>query len=201
MQCKDIPDGVFLAAVRTASRLTGGGWVMLWDLGCVLAGNPGHLNNPRAHDEYPLGECFPWRLTRAKADKLIRRGVLEGCSCGCRGDFYIPGEWPVENQAKVLVAPANPEDWRRAGWKELGFTTEDGLSEPSHEDVWRIPPGKPAIKLDLTGFTEMMQAVTMTFQATARAFQIFTAQVRRRPERVTRMRADYHRKRGRRRFR
>jgi hypothetical protein len=29
----------------------------------------------------------PIKVLRAKAASLIRRGVIEGCSCGCRGDF------------------------------------------------------------------------------------------------------------------
>lgn len=29
----------------------------------------------------------PEKVVLAKAKKLIRRGVLEGCGCGCRGDW------------------------------------------------------------------------------------------------------------------
>lgn len=92
MQCKDIANEVFLDAVRTASRLSGGGWAMSWDVGCVLAGHPEHIAQTGSHADYALGECFPWRLVRAKARKLIDNGLLDGCPCGCRGDFEIPGE-------------------------------------------------------------------------------------------------------------
>lgn len=31
----------------------------------------------------------PTRLILAKMKSLIRRGLVDGCSCGCRGDFRI----------------------------------------------------------------------------------------------------------------
>ena len=33
----------------------------------------------------------PLKLVLSKARRLIRRGVLDGCWCGCRGSFQIPG--------------------------------------------------------------------------------------------------------------
>lgn len=30
-----------------------------------------------------------WKIARAKVDKMIRRGILTGCTCGCRGDFKV----------------------------------------------------------------------------------------------------------------
>lgn len=30
---------------------------------------------------------FPRKVVRAKLDKLVRKGLLDGCACGCRGDF------------------------------------------------------------------------------------------------------------------
>ena len=32
---------------------------------------------------------LPNKLVRSKARSLIRRGRLEGCPCGCRGDFVV----------------------------------------------------------------------------------------------------------------
>jgi hypothetical protein len=29
------------------------------------------------------------KLARAKIGQLIRRGLVDGCACGCRGDFYL----------------------------------------------------------------------------------------------------------------
>ena len=30
---------------------------------------------------------YPENVVRAKARRLIRRGLITGCACGCRGDF------------------------------------------------------------------------------------------------------------------
>lgn len=41
---------------------------------------------------YDLDEAlpsFPRKVVLAKARQLIKRGLLDGCGCGCRGDFEI----------------------------------------------------------------------------------------------------------------
>lgn len=79
MQCKDIPDGVFLDAVRrtpgTDSRP--GAWRMRWDVQAELEQVTGWL---------------PINLFLAKAAGLMRRGLLGGCPCGCRGDYHLPAD-------------------------------------------------------------------------------------------------------------
>lgn len=70
MQAKDIPDAALLdavAAVNTRRR----GWAFLSDL----------------EEAFP---AFPPKVVRAKAAALIRRRLLKGCACGCRGDFELP---------------------------------------------------------------------------------------------------------------
>lgn len=42
---------------------------------------------PTIADACPTGT--PEKVQRAKAAALIRRGLLDGCTCGCRGDFEI----------------------------------------------------------------------------------------------------------------
>lgn len=32
---------------------------------------------------------FPRKVLLAKARRLIKRGLLTGCACGCRGDFEL----------------------------------------------------------------------------------------------------------------
>lgn len=32
---------------------------------------------------------LPDNLLRAKLAKLIKRGLMDGCTCGCRGDFEL----------------------------------------------------------------------------------------------------------------
>jgi len=69
MQCKDIADRPLLQFVATRQREKGL-WVNAWDF------------------EPPYSD-LPDKLFRAKMDTLIRRGLLDGCACGCRGDYEM----------------------------------------------------------------------------------------------------------------
>ena len=72
MQCKDIPDKPileFLAKNPTA-------WHN-WYFG----------NDKDVHLAMP--NKVPDKVVLAKMRKLIRRGLVDGCPCGCRGDFVI----------------------------------------------------------------------------------------------------------------
>jgi hypothetical protein len=73
MACKNISDQAFLVCVRKE------------------AGRNGFTTAVRIHAELEnqLGP-IPRRLFLAKARKLIAAGKLNGCGCGCRGDFSIP---------------------------------------------------------------------------------------------------------------
>jgi hypothetical protein len=54
-------------------------WRMRWDVEAEL--------------RQLLGEYAPPGLAKvmmAKFAKLERRGILDGCDCGCRGDYHIP---------------------------------------------------------------------------------------------------------------
>lgn len=90
MQCKDIPDAVFLGAVRAASS-TPSGWSMRWDVQTAL--------------EVALG-CVdvPDKLLLAKARRLESRGLLGGCTCGCRGDWH-PSEECVSGCCRRTLIP------------------------------------------------------------------------------------------------
>ena len=84
MQCKDIGDADFLRAVDAAATAGGFKSATRWDVAAVLVGRPCDVGRP------PVDYLdMPERLVRAKARKLIRRGLLEGCACGCRGDFEV----------------------------------------------------------------------------------------------------------------
>lgn len=72
MQCKDIPDGPILE---------------------LLAEQPGKWFTWYGGYDNSLSPAFPAGcpdgLVRAKMAMLIRRGLVGGCTCGCRGDFEI----------------------------------------------------------------------------------------------------------------
>jgi len=36
---------------------------------------------------------MPEKVTLAKFRSMKRRGILDGCECGCRGDFCMKGEY------------------------------------------------------------------------------------------------------------
>lgn len=66
LQAKHVPDEAFLAVVDRVAREERR-WTLTSDL------------------EPALG--VPRKVILAKARALIRRGVIDGCGCGCRGDF------------------------------------------------------------------------------------------------------------------
>ncbi len=70
-QCKDVPDVDALRAIdKLASEMPHGvAAASLYDL----------------RDELQL----PPNLVRAKIERLIDRGLVDGCACGCRGDFTV----------------------------------------------------------------------------------------------------------------
>lgn len=75
MKAADIEDAAVLDAIRKHMRPIG---ASRWDV-------------------YPEF-AFPEKIVRAKVDKMIRRGILTGCCCGCRGDFTIAGEDTPESE-------------------------------------------------------------------------------------------------------
>ncbi len=77
MQCKDIPDAVFLDAVRAAPANVAG-WRTRFDVHERL--------------EEALDVEIPLNLLMAKARRLEARGLLGGCTCGCRGDWHPSDE-------------------------------------------------------------------------------------------------------------
>lgn len=77
MQCKDIPDVVFLRSIEDTPGMTEGWepWRSEWNVLATLSS--------------AMGAEIPARLFRAKAGKLIDRGLVDGCNCGCRGDYFL----------------------------------------------------------------------------------------------------------------
>lgn len=70
IQCKNIPDARILEYLRTNGKC------FVWDkLG------------PEIYSAFPQGT--PNRVVMAKMRRLIERGLVSGCACGCRGDFEL----------------------------------------------------------------------------------------------------------------
>jgi len=106
VKAADIADEAFLDAIRTVHRerwescgvddehplgADNSHWIgaSLWDIAAVLDGHPEWVGQPEATDEHSVQ--IPEKLVRAKAKKLVRRGLVDGCALHeCRGDFTIP---------------------------------------------------------------------------------------------------------------
>ncbi|MBL7487125.1 hypothetical protein [Frankia sp. AgW1.1] len=128
----DIPDGIFLDAVRAVKRLRPRAMTSRWDVGFILGGQAEYVATIGRLDVEPRGHLVevPWpdpvipeKIVLAKAKRLIRRGLLEGCACGCRGDFEAhpsPG-FDVEDDMsrgvkfslKAPTPPASVADYER----------------------------------------------------------------------------------------
>ncbi len=93
MQCKDIPDEPILRLLAERP----GTWHTCWD-----ASGSGAM--PTVLPAMPK-ECLP-KLALAKMAMLIRRGLVHGCTCGCRGDFYVTPkglEWLGRCHAAIVA--------------------------------------------------------------------------------------------------
>ncbi len=74
-QAKDIVDRDMLSVVDDLSKAEVArglhcGWVCTWDVEARFA-------------------AMPAPVVRAKLEALVRRKMVDGCSCGCRGDFVL----------------------------------------------------------------------------------------------------------------
>lgn len=89
MQCKDIPDLPVLEFLIGLGDVPANWWFDSID------------DKPYSNsvlNAMPTGTVE--KLARAKMGQLIRRDLVQGCTCGCRGDFRITnkGRSFVENQ-------------------------------------------------------------------------------------------------------
>lgn len=110
-QAKDIPDLLMLRVVRSLSRAEGvaypdddhencytnpnrdEAWTMVWDVEDSMA-----LHMPEVPD----------KVVRAKLATLADRGLLDGCDCGCRGDWYCTPEGLALDPQPVRVSKRYP---------------------------------------------------------------------------------------------
>ncbi len=97
-QCKNIPDEVVLETINRIAHapevtIQPGetkpwNWVLprpvnLTELSIAFRDDLGIVGIP---DD---GATAPAHLVRAKLAKMIRKGLVDGCACGCRGDFEV----------------------------------------------------------------------------------------------------------------
>lgn len=95
MQCKDIPDIPILEFLARETHEFK--WATHWAGTGIM---------PSVANAMP--ESAPEKLRLAKMGQLIRRGLADGCTCGCRGDFYITekGRSFLEVQNCPKIAPS-----------------------------------------------------------------------------------------------
>ncbi|MFH0982173.1 MAG: hypothetical protein V2A79_11600 [Planctomycetota bacterium] len=75
-QAKDLPtpivlDAIWTAGIHRAVLFGSTAPVSRWEIGKALGG------------------VYPEKVVLAKLRRLVAQGVLDGCGCGCRGDFFI----------------------------------------------------------------------------------------------------------------
>lgn len=75
MQCKDIPDEPIL-------EFLAGFPIEDWIWATWFPGYPNSVLNAMPPET-------PEKLARAKMARLGRRGLVDGCDCGCRGDYEL----------------------------------------------------------------------------------------------------------------
>lgn len=74
MQAKDIKDDEMLTALAAVRGKNGApNWSSLYDVYVHFAGT------------------IPQKVVLAKLRSMVKRHVIRGCACGCRGDFELPG--------------------------------------------------------------------------------------------------------------
>lgn len=82
----DIPDMSFVDAIAEACRIRNQVWANRWDVHAILDGHPEWVGTMTTFDRQVT---IPEKVVLAKARRLINRRVIDGCACGCRGDFEI----------------------------------------------------------------------------------------------------------------
>jgi len=92
-QCKDIQDLPILQFLRMLagkqirSCYNSGGGLVCWEPQMAVL-HKGFAHSITNAIDYSDGGHAP-NLVRAKMASLIRRGLVDGCACGCRGDFEL----------------------------------------------------------------------------------------------------------------
>lgn len=105
MKCKDIPDADVLAFLVKVSRgethwtpapamQKGWGSESIAHVSATWYGDEKYMPENSVQHAMPPG--VPAKLALAKIRQMVRRGVVSGCTCGCRGGFQITEKGLVE---------------------------------------------------------------------------------------------------------
>ena len=78
MQCKDIPTIPILKFVEKHDGI-----------GCNWFHFGGDMGPNERSAQHTMPDNLPDNLVLAKMRMLIKKGYLDGCPCGCRGDYEI----------------------------------------------------------------------------------------------------------------
>jgi hypothetical protein len=90
MQAKDIPEAPIMEFLGKLAPYQAAGWHNLTPReGCC----------PTVIDAMPPGT--PQKVALAKMRALIKRGLIDGCACGCRGDFTLKGQLMKDYQSSA----------------------------------------------------------------------------------------------------
>jgi hypothetical protein len=85
VKAADITDAEFVAAVLRVQQAEAERWTDRPILRWATWGYNG-CDRPHLLAEFPEA---PYKVLLAKARKVIKRGLVTGCACGCRGDFEV----------------------------------------------------------------------------------------------------------------
>lgn len=96
MQCKDIPTRPILEFLRNHGGI-GCHW---YEPDPSIEG--GHWRSVRKAMPPGLAD----KLVLAKMRSLVRRGLVDGCTCGCRGDWELTEKGEAEIAGGRMMPPA-----------------------------------------------------------------------------------------------
>lgn len=86
LQCKDIPEEPILYFLDSLN----GAWAN-W-----------YFDDDRDVRRHAMPAGLPDKLVVAKMAQMIRKGLVDGCPCGCRGDYVITEKGRAKLTAKAV---------------------------------------------------------------------------------------------------
>jgi hypothetical protein len=88
IQAKHIPDEAMVLIIKQLKGMPG----MYGYPGGIQVFRPAEHTTVNITDICNLYPSVPRKVIMAKLRRLVKRGVIDGCTCGCRGDFKVIGK-------------------------------------------------------------------------------------------------------------